>query len=1019
MLPSSFTGGPRYMHERTEDAMTYVRHYGRPDLFITFTCNPRWNDIQNVLLQSQKSHDRHDIVARVFHLKVKKIMNLLTKGYIFGKTRCFMYTVEWQKRGLPHIHILLWLENRINPNMIDNVISAEIPDPNKDPLLYEIVKSNMIHGPCGALNNKSPCMVNKTCCKKYPRPLLKDTQTGNDGYPKYRRRSPDDGGFTVTIKETVIDNRWVVPYNPVLSRTFGAHINVEMCNSVKSIKYICKYVNKGSDQAAFALEKTNVNANDEIKNYESGRYISSSEAVWRILTFPIHERYPPVFHLAVHLKNGQRVYFTADNLVQQMSANQNTTLLKFFKLCEIDDFAKTLLYPEVPSYYVWKNNNFERRKQGTNVPGWPNIKKDNALGRVYTIHPNNRECFYLRMLLHVIKGPTSFEDLRTVDNIEHQTFQAACLALGLLENDQHWDNALQEAALTDHPGKLRDLFTTMLVHCRLSNAAFLWKKHKKSLSEDIQREFELELQCEELQNMDAVYNKCLILIEDSLLSIGGQNLISYSLPQPRRLDNVEVNRQYLTETNYDAESLQREIAIKMQTLTNEQELVYNQVIQSIENEAGQIFFLDAPGGTGKTFLINLLLSKVRSNGNIALAVASSGIAATLLEGGKTAHSTFKLPLNLIHKENPSCSITKQSNVGKVLQDCKLIVWDESTMAHKGAFEAVSRTLQDIRSNKSVMGGVTVLLAGDFRQTLPVIPRGTRADEIKACLKSSYLWNVTRKLSLSKNMRVHLRGDNTAVEFSEILLEIGNGNYPDNQGKIKIPAALGTVVNTLADLTQKVYPDIANINAKPDDWLCERAILTPKNDRAATINDHLLKSFDSPEMEYLSVDSVLQTDQAVNYPVEFLNSLNPPGFPPHKLILKIGTPIMLLRNFRPPKLCNGTRLRVLSLHKNVINATVLTGCARGQSVFIPRIPLIPTDYPFEFKRIQFPIKISFAITINKSQGQSLRVAGIDLSEDCFSHGQFYVACSRVSSSKNLYILTSDGNAANVVYREVLR
>lgn len=125
---------------------------------------------------------------------------------------------------------------------------------------------------------------------------------------------------------------------------------------------------------------------------------------------------------------------------------------------------------------------------------------------------------------------------------------------------------------------------------------------------------------------------------------------------------------------------------------------------------------------------------------------------------------------------------------------------------------------------------------------------------------------------------------------------------------------------------------------------------------------------------------------------------------------------MLRN--PPKLCNGTRLQIKAHHKNVVEATVITGCARGDTVFIPRIPLIPSDYPFEFKRVQFPLKLCFTMTINKSQGQSFKMAGIDLSEDCFSHGQLYVACSRVSSANSLVILAPKGNTTNVVYREVL-
>lgn len=190
-----------------------------------------------------------------------------------------MYTVEWQKRGLPHVHILWWLEQQLNQNMIDTFISAELPNPSEDPILFAIVSSNMIHGPCWAFNTQSLCTKYGKCAKRYPKRFTHHTQTGDDGYPTYQRRRVDDGGiiFDKIIKQNTvtIDNRWVVPYCPVLCRTFKAHKNVEFCVSVKSIKYICKYINKGSDQATFPVQ----NENDEIVQFQSGRYVSSSEAV--------------------------------------------------------------------------------------------------------------------------------------------------------------------------------------------------------------------------------------------------------------------------------------------------------------------------------------------------------------------------------------------------------------------------------------------------------------------------------------------------------------------------------------------------------------------------------------------------------------------------------------------------------------------------------------------------------------------------------------------------------------------
>jgi hypothetical protein len=377
----------------------------------------------------------------------------------------------------------------------------------------------------------------------------------------------------------------------------------------------------------------------------------------------------------------------------------------------------------------------------------------------------------------------------------------------------------------------------------------------------------------------------------------------YGLPQPSRCEAVLQNKDYLREINYDSNILAQYINFNEHLLNNEQSYVYDKILEDIEKITGQTLFLDAPGGTGKTFVINILLARVRKDHGIALAIASSGIAATLLEGGKTAHSVFKLPLNLTRM----CNISKQSNIAQVLKDCKLIVWDKCTMVHKCDFEALNRTLKDIRRYNSLMGGVTVLLAGDFRQTLLVIPRGTRADEVKLCLKASYLWPHIQKVALHKNMRVHVKGDTSAGIFTEMLLKIGDGNFPSLEGEITIPSNLCIVVSSLSELTSRIYPDIINIKMKPTEWLCMQAILTPKNDKAAEINEILLKLFNEKAVEYKSFDLVIQSDDAVHYPLEFLNTLYPSGLLSHKLVLKIGAPVMLLRNLNPPKLCNGTRL----------------------------------------------------------------------------------------------------------------
>ncbi|XP_060874799.1 uncharacterized protein LOC132948382 [Metopolophium dirhodum] len=182
------------------------------------------------------------------------------------------------------------------------------------------------------------------------------------------------------------------------------------------------------------------------------------------------------------------------------------------------------------------------------------------------------------------------------------------------------------------------------------------------------------------------------------------------------------------------------------------------------------------------------------------------------------------------------------------------------------------------------------------------------------------------------------------------------------------------------------------------WFQERAILSPTNEQVDKLNDLILSRFDAQSQIYYSVDTVLEKEDAVHFPTEFLNYLTPSGVPPHTLILKIGAPIILMRNLSPPTLCNG--------------------CGNGKTVLIPRIPIIPSDIPFKFGRILFPVKLAFAMIINKAQRQTLDVAGIDLSIQCFSHGQLYVALSRVTSKFNLYVFAPDPvKVDNVVYKEI--
>eukprot|EP00102_Acyrthosiphon_pisum_P013585 XP_008183218.1 PREDICTED: ATP-dependent DNA helicase PIF1-like [Acyrthosiphon pisum] len=326
---------------------------------------------------------------------------------------------------------------------------------------------------------------------------------------------------------------------------------------------------------------------------------------------------------------------------------------------------------------------------------------------------------------------------------------------------------------------------------------------------------------------------------------------------------------------------------------------------------------------------------------------------------------------------------------KILQVCKLIVWDECTMTHKRSLEALDRALKDLRDNQNIFGGAMILLSGDFRQTLPVSPRSTVADELNACQKSSNLWRYVKTIQLTTNMRVFLQQDETANVFAKQLLNIGNNKVEvdSTTGFIRIPTDFCHITDSKEELIHRVFSDIAQ-QLNNHNWLGERAILAARNILVDVddLNEKIQKFIPGQLFSFKSVDNVMNQDDVVNYPTEFLNSLELPGLPPHNLQLKVGSIVIMLRNINQPRLCNGTRLAVKKVMNNVIEATIIKGKYKEEDVLIPRILMIPTDLPFDFKRLQFPIRLAFAMTINKSQGQSLEVCGINLEFPCFAHGR---------------------------------
>jgi hypothetical protein len=844
-LPASFVGSPRWYHALFHDALALPAEFHLPDLFITITFNPEWPELARMMPSGGNVHDHADVVARVFWLRFMRIMQDITGNAVFGTVLSYCYRIEWQLRGFPHAHVLLILQRRIlNAADVDRFVSAEIPDPERDPVLHQLVVQLLVHGPCNVPPLTAPCIVDGECEKEFPKQLQSFTVMRTNAYPLYMRR----GLFKGSVRGQPVGDEWVVPYNPYLVLRHRSHINVQVASHLILYKYVYKYCFKAPDHGA-------VNFN-EISAFITGRILSSAEAVWRILGLPLHKEFPSVTRLVVHLPGSHQVVFDAAGGVDgalAAAAASTSTLLQWFALNQRDPAARSLLYKDIPKRYLWNQKNKVWQLRRT---------MHQKVGRLHGVSSHHIELFMLRRLLLVVPGAQCWEDLRTVDGRVHANFESAVRARGMLNDDNELAAAFQEIVnqqVCDR--KVRRQFVLFLAFCRPVDPPSFFHRFRSAIFPPG-------------ADVDAVWAEMVAHATDFRISLSELGLMP-----PLHIGAALPLLEY-----WDPAVAAQEAAWRWNLMNEEQRAVASTIVAAIDGPrtSSSVFFLQASGGCGKSFVANYVAANVRSRERPAMCVAASAQAATVLTGGRTAHGQLKIPLAVDASSYLNLSVREKAEVAAVA----VLLWDEASMVSDDVADCVNRSLQDILQRPLPFGGMPVVFIGDFRQLLPIVKQSKGEYHT---IQSCSWWPQVTMLLLQRNWRA----DQGA--WLQLLDDVGMGRVD----RVEVP---------MSARKQHLDEVIAHVWANPAVITAQQAVLTLTLEDAAVVNSKIISALPGDALMVASVDEYIDCREPDLYPEEFVRSLHMSGVAPGMLQLKVGAAYIIMRNIDHRNgIVNGTHI----------------------------------------------------------------------------------------------------------------
>jgi len=1033
-IPASVPGTPAYLRKKIADGMAIVAKLGDPTLFVTVTMDANCDEVKSILSLLGCPDDdplMHSIITtRVFRAKLQELERCLREGVLLGRKAVYIQRCrEWQKRGLVHAHLLIRLEGAqpVTANEIDALVSARLfhserctqaMDANCEctaHTLYRIVRRFNLHDCRRGRCLKAGAVIGDVCSKSFPKPVMESSTLGPDGRWSYRRGN---------------DDRYVVAYNPVLTLLLNCHVNVEVCTGPAAASYLRKYTAKMPDACRYRLETSSENTlRAELIEWLRARYLSCGEAVTRLLQIDIQHMEPSVICLPVHLPDEQRVVVNLEDVEQQhaVADRSDTLLLRYFSRPEV---CCLMLYMDYHEKYTLsaKESDLPDQHQHRKYLHERRVPIVSRLARV-PLSTQSRETYCLRQLLLQVAAKCFGDLLKDHTGQVHGTFTDSAIARGLFHADKEIDLGMQYM-INPHISSLhwerilaQDIPSTR--ECTAEELQHFWLIHILAGAPNNREIFDRywPYMCRNMPRSLAQHDI------ETLRSLTLVNIAK--LLKPHKLTTKEVGLDAVEGIAFDvrvSDQVKRILEQQLRTspeLNNSQQAFKDKIRAAMDGHHQQkLFYLSGDAGTGKSTVVNQIIAEEILRGKVVICAAFMGNTACRLVNGDTLHRWFALPLMRPGQEQTASSkLTPDTAKGRAMQEVDLIIIEEISMVHRRYFELVDEGLRNCCMTNELFGGKRVIVLGDLKQLTPIAADTNRQTCIDATVTSCPLWSsfATHTLQLQQRSQ----SDAFTAFVQSVGYGLKDGQRQDGRHIVECP-------QWLQRFNENQFEEAAawigeNVIANPKAF-ADRQIIAYTHEVCKRYNDHFRTKVSTalaqPIQHLQAVNKPPESKSEVGFAMatpEYLAVVEVHGAPPHTLSLFPGAVVSVLRNLDVTiGLCNGTKAIVDAVSPFVIALTIVSDnpLFNGTKTKVPRILFdVDASSGISFQRLQFPLKLAYAVTVNRAQGATItdRIL-FDVSGGAFVHGQTYVALSRGRNPINLSIF---GEAiVNVTYQAVI-